>query len=438
MDPKHILLAEDEQYVRVSLSAILKKAGYEVTTVEDGREALEKIIAAIDSSRPVDLLLTDIRMPGISGVELIDELERLNIVIPILVITGYGDKELIIHLMRKGCADYIDKPFDPEELLERLPPIFEKTEKSRKASPAVQLIQEKEELSRQLESYIAHFEGLRKQMDSAKDAYRNLIRIREDSCKVRVAYTHQPLSELGGDFVDIRNTPRGCDIILADVAGHDMGASYHSIMIKAFFDENCRTGNDGQAFFRLLNRQLLENGRNERMVTAIFLRLDLRNRKGEVISAGHPPMMKLSKKIQVPEPLMAVGDVLGIHEEVRFEGRSFDFVSGDRFLLHTDGLINVCRPAGLGSRKVRSQAGAWEREKKARSPAFSRSPDFSRSQAPAWEREKLGADGLDCLIKKHSGLPLREMVTQIGDAVTEFCSHKFNDDMLLLGVEIPE
>ncbi len=405
MAPKHILLAEDEQYVRVSLSAILKKSGYEVTTVEDGREALEKIMAARHSSRPVDLLLTDIRMPGISGVELIDELERLNIMIPILVITGYGDKELIINLMRKGCADYIDKPFEPSELLERLPPIFEKTEKekARRASTAVQLVQEKEELSRQLESYIAHFDKLREQMDSAKDAYRNLIRIREDACKVRVAYMHQPLSELGGDFMDIRNTPRGCDILLADVAGHDMGASYHSIMIKAFFDENSRTGNDGQAFFRLLNRQLLENGKNERMVTAIFLRLDLMNRTGEVISAGHPPMMKLSKKIPVPEPFMAVGDVLGIHEEVRFEGRSFDFVSGDRFFLHTDGLINVCRSVGHSRKK-----------------------------------EKLGADGLDCLLKKHSRFSLKEMVAQIGDAVTEFCNHKFNDDMLLLGVEIPE
>lgn len=405
MAPKHILLAEDEHYVRLSLSAILKKAGYEVTTVEDGREALEQIMAARQSRRTVDLLLTDIRMPGISGVELIDELEKLNIVIPILVITGYGDKELVIQLMRKGCADYIDKPFDPEELLQRLPPIFEKIEKEKaeRTSAAVQLIQEKEELGRQLESYIAHFEQLRRQMDSAKDAYRNLIRIREDSCKVRVAYTHQPLSELGGDFMDIRNTPRGCDIIIADVAGHDMGASYHSILIKAFFDENCRTGNDGQAFFRLLNRQLLENGKNERMVTAIFLRLDLRNRKGEVISAGHPPMMKLSKKIPVPEPFIAVGDVLGIHEEVRFEGRNFSFVAGDRFILHTDGLTNVFRPAGRKSKK-----------------------------------EKLGADGLDCLIKKHSLFPLKEMVVRIGDEVTEFCNHKFNDDMLLLGVEIPE
>ncbi|MDM8525757.1 response regulator [Desulfococcaceae bacterium HSG8] len=404
MAGKHILVAEDEEYVRLSLSIILRKAGYEVTTAENGQDALEKITALKDTDRPVDLLLTDIRMPGISGMELISELKKQEFDLPVFVITGYGDKELVVELMRRGCADYIDKPFDTQDLLSRFPPIFEKLEKEKAARErqGAQLAHEKAELDSQIKSYTHNLEQLRGQIDSAVGAYQDLIQIREDSCKVNIAYRHQPLSELGGDFFDIRSTSAGCDILLADVAGHDMGASFHTILIKAFFDENCRTENNGESFFRLLNRQLLENGKNERMVTAIFLRLNLKTMKGEVATAGHQPLIKVLKKLPVPSPIMTKGDVLGIHDHVSFENRAFSFSSGDRFFLHTDGLTNAHR--------VDSHTG---------------------------KRKRLGAHGLDNLIREQRDLSLEKLIEHIGDGITEFYGYKFNDDMLFVGVEIP-
>jgi len=404
MSGKHILLAEDDPHIRLSLSIILRKAGYEVTTAEDGQDALEKIIGLKNTHNSADLLLTDIQMPGISGMELIDELEKMDIQVPVLVITGYGDKQTVVDLMRRGCADYIDKPFEPQNLLERLPLIFKKTEKVRmeKEKQTVQLVHEKAELDRQVRSYMHNFEKLREQVDSAVGAYQNLTHIREKSYKVSVAYRHQPLSDLGGDFMDIRNTPTGCDILMADVAGHDMGASYHTVLIKAFFDENCRTGNDGRSFFRLLNNQLLENGKNERMVTAIFLRLNLKMMQGEVVSAGHPPLIRFLKEIPIPDRVMAIGDVLGIHENVSFQAKTFPLSPGDQFFLYTDGLTSAYRP-DVHTRK----------------------------------KEKLGTDGLEYLIKKHCRLSLDNMIGNIEKAITETHGYKFNDDMLILGVKIP-
>ena len=126
MAHKHILVAEDEQHMRHILSLILKKAGYSVSKAGDGYEALKMIVDSRNGTRPVDLLLTDIQMPGITGIELIAQLDQLNISLPIFVITGYGDKETVIELKHVGIAEYIEKPFMAETLLESVSKIFEK------------------------------------------------------------------------------------------------------------------------------------------------------------------------------------------------------------------------------------------------------------------------------------------------------------------------
>ncbi len=126
MSGKRILLAEDTEQTRVTFGAILKKAGYEVIAVADGREALSKILTFEKENNQVDLLITDIRMSGLDGLQLADQLDKLRIRIPILAMTGYGDKELVVELMRLGCLEYIEKPFEAVELLECVARIYKK------------------------------------------------------------------------------------------------------------------------------------------------------------------------------------------------------------------------------------------------------------------------------------------------------------------------
>ena len=126
MAKEHILVVDDEQNMRNTLAFILEAASYQVTTAAEGREALEEILAARENGRPVDLLITDIRLPGLTGLQLIDELNYLKIKIPVLVITAYGDRSLFLELMRTGCADYLDKPFDYKELVKRVDSLMEK------------------------------------------------------------------------------------------------------------------------------------------------------------------------------------------------------------------------------------------------------------------------------------------------------------------------
>ena len=126
MAKEHILVVDDEQNMLNTLAFILETANYQVTTAAAGREALEEILAAQENGRPVDLLITDIRLPGLTGLQLIDELNYLKIKIPALVITAYRDRSMFLELMRIGCADYLDKPFDYKELVKRVDLLVEK------------------------------------------------------------------------------------------------------------------------------------------------------------------------------------------------------------------------------------------------------------------------------------------------------------------------
>jgi CheY-like chemotaxis protein len=126
MDRKHILVVDDEQNMLLTIQFILEVENYQVTTAQNGRQALAKILAAKNSGNDIELLILDIQMPCLTGLQLIDELKRLGINIPILVITGYGNRELARELMLKGCGELLNKPFDDEELIKRITMLLEK------------------------------------------------------------------------------------------------------------------------------------------------------------------------------------------------------------------------------------------------------------------------------------------------------------------------
>ncbi len=117
---KHILVVDDEPAILYTLSFVLKHAGYRVTQARDGQEALTAILKTRKKSRPFDLLLTDIKMPRMTGIELVDELHRRQIWLPVFVVSGLNDADLRKRLQRRGCTDFLLKPYDFRELVERI------------------------------------------------------------------------------------------------------------------------------------------------------------------------------------------------------------------------------------------------------------------------------------------------------------------------------
>lgn len=119
MTSPYILIAEDEKHTRLALNLVLRQAGFSVILATNGQDAYEKIQQQ-PASRPISLIITDFKMPQLDGLGLIDKLQGAGILIPIMVITGYGNKELLRQLNKRGCASYIDKPFIPTEVLSRV------------------------------------------------------------------------------------------------------------------------------------------------------------------------------------------------------------------------------------------------------------------------------------------------------------------------------
>ena len=118
--PAHILLVDDEAAFRFAAGVALRRDGYRVEEASDGKEALGKALSSRDAGDPFLLVVTDIRMPVMSGIELIDALREHGVGTALCAITCFGDRALVSELAGKGCTDYLEKPFAPEDLLKRV------------------------------------------------------------------------------------------------------------------------------------------------------------------------------------------------------------------------------------------------------------------------------------------------------------------------------
>jgi DNA-binding NtrC family response regulator len=112
---KPILIVDDEKNIRLTLSRSLEVLGVETDSAEDGKEALVKL-----REKEFGLILLDIRMPGVDGMEVLRQVRENRPDIRIIVLTAYGTIELAVEAMKLGAVDFIQKPFVPEQIRERV------------------------------------------------------------------------------------------------------------------------------------------------------------------------------------------------------------------------------------------------------------------------------------------------------------------------------
>ena len=105
--PARILVVDDEESIRDLLRLVLTGEGYSVVTANDGEEAIEYLEA-----QRFDLVITDLVMPGVNGVEVLRAARRIDPNYPVIVITGYPSVETVTELVRLGAGDYLTKPFN--------------------------------------------------------------------------------------------------------------------------------------------------------------------------------------------------------------------------------------------------------------------------------------------------------------------------------------
>lgn len=118
-----ILLAEDDEIMRISVSDSLKKQGWQVEEAEDGLQAL-----ALFERHQYNLIISDIRMPGMDGLTLLKKVRQQSPETAIVIMTAYGSVDAAIDCLRQGATDYILKPFDMDDLIIRISRILENQE----------------------------------------------------------------------------------------------------------------------------------------------------------------------------------------------------------------------------------------------------------------------------------------------------------------------
>ncbi len=121
LEPFRILVVDDEPAQRELVAGFLQKQGCEVALAGDGHEALARFKA-----EPFDLVLTDQRMPGLSGLELLAALRRVTPEVAVIVMTAYGTIETAVAAIKAGAADYLPKPLNLDELLHRIRAVRER------------------------------------------------------------------------------------------------------------------------------------------------------------------------------------------------------------------------------------------------------------------------------------------------------------------------
>ena len=120
-DTFRVLVVDDEPAQRELVGGFLRKQGFEVAEAPDGRTALERF-----RKEPFDLLLTDQRMPGLSGLELLEAARAVTPAVSMIIMTAYGTIETAVAAIKGGAADYLTKPLNLDELLHRIAQVRER------------------------------------------------------------------------------------------------------------------------------------------------------------------------------------------------------------------------------------------------------------------------------------------------------------------------
>jgi two-component system response regulator AtoC len=109
---ERVLIVDDEEQMRELLAKVLEKNGYQVTTAGDGGQAL-----ALLEKEPMDLVVTDVRMPGLDGMEALRAIKELSPEIVVIIMTAFGSIDQAVQAVKEGAYDYINKPFKIDEIL---------------------------------------------------------------------------------------------------------------------------------------------------------------------------------------------------------------------------------------------------------------------------------------------------------------------------------
>jgi two-component system response regulator AtoC len=217
---RRVLVVDDEENIRIVLQTLLKKHGYEVQIADGGEAAL----ALVDSFDP-DVILTDVRMPKMGGLDLLATLKAKQHPATVIVMSAYGNVDLAIEAMKAGAYDYVGKPFKPDEVILAL----------RKAEERETLSRENRALKEQIRQE-SQFESILAKSAPMVEVFRTISKIADYKTTVLIAGESGVGKELVAKAIHARSTRKNAafvaincgaipeNLLESELFGHRKGA----------------------------------------------------------------------------------------------------------------------------------------------------------------------------------------------------------------------
>ena len=338
-----ILAIDDESSIRETLRSILETEGYAVEVAQDGREAL-------DLFKNFDVVLCDVKMQGMDGIEVLVALRELAPDLPVIMISGHGTIDTAVESLRKGAYDYIQKPLDLNRLLVSLRNALDRNSLVAETQRLRQKVQQENEIV----GDSAAIQEVRTMMQRvASTNARVLITGENGTGKELVARgIHQQSALVNGPFIEVNCAAIPSELIESELFGHEKGAFTSAIkQRKGKFELAC----DGTLFLDEIGDMSLDaqakvlRALQEQRITRVGGDKEIEVNP-RVIAATNKNLQEEIKAGRFREDLYHRLSVILIHVPALRERKEDIPLLVERFI------ATLCAQNGMAKRKISSQA----------------------------------------------------------------------------------
>ena len=334
-----ILIIDDEPSVREGMAAYLEDSDFQVDQAQDGAEGLE----LVETLQP-DVVLCDLKMPGVDGMDVLKGLNERGILTSLIVISGAGGMDDVVNALRLGATDYLIKPIPNLEVLEH---------SVRRAMERTSLLRDNQRYRERLEGANHDLQENVEHLESDQKAGRAVQQkmFPEPDIEVGgVRFQQQilPSLYLSGDFVDyyqINDNLVG--FYLADVSGHGASSAFVTILLKTYVDRLIRRYRNGMdqvilstnETLKSINKELISLGLGKHL--AIFCGvIDTSENILKYSLGAHfpPPMLLNGGELR---PLTGSGLPVGLFKDASFEEMEIGLDEDYSLVVLSDGVLEV-------------------------------------------------------------------------------------------------
>jgi sigma-B regulation protein RsbU (phosphoserine phosphatase) len=334
-----ILTIDDEAGIRQNISAYLEDCGYRTLDAADGIEGME-----IFHRESPDVVLCDLRMPGMDGLEVLARIRDESPDTPVIVVSGVGTLRDVVEALRRGAWDYLTKPIQDMEFLERAVD---------RALDRARLARENREYRDSLEAVIEELKQTLSRLEQDEQAGRSLqfrLLPPDGQAILGCVFSRRlyPSAYLSGDFVDYFALDADrVGFYMADVSGHGAASAFLTVMLRTTVNQYCEAyRQDGEPtacrperVLERLNHDLCHQ-HLDKYLTIFYGIIDRRERRLTWSAGGQFPYPILSDGERT-RFLDAPGFPVGLFDEADFASHSIALPEHFSLLLVSDGVLEL-------------------------------------------------------------------------------------------------